>query len=443
MHTPAADHDVVARRVFEGVTPYHWLVVIIASAGWLFDCMDQRLFILGRESALKDLLQRDPELLPNIKTHIGYATTSMILGWATGGIIFGMMSDKMGRVKTMVATLIVYSGFTGLSGLATSWVDFTIYRFLAGIGIGGMFGAATTLVAESVPAAFRAMALGSLQALSAVGNIIGSLLSVQIPPGAESFVGGYAGWRVLFFVGIIPALLVVPIIFILKEPDSWLKAKADSAAGIGHKNVGSPLELFRDPRWRRNTIVGLFLGVSGMIGLWGIGFFSPELISTALQGAPQADVDRVRGLGTAMQDVGSFLGMVTFTLVAAFLSRRLAFLGALLLSMVVTMFVFYSLHSASDAYWMLPMMGFAQLAVFAGYSIYFPELFPTRLRGTGVGFCYNTVRYIAAPAPILFGYLATIMPFRTAAVMMSSIYLVGMIALIWAPETKGKPLPEG
>ena len=442
MHTPAAAHDVVPRRVFEGVTPYHWLVVIIASAGWLFDCMDQRLFILGRESALRELLQHDPALLPYIKTHIGYATTSMIVGWATGGIIFGMMSDKLGRVKTMVATLIVYSGFTGLSGLATSWVDFTLYRFLAGIGIGGMFGAATTLVAESVPAAFRAMALGSLQALSALGNIIGSLLSLQIPPGSESFVGTYAGWRVLFFVGIVPALLVVPIIFVLKEPESWLRAKADAAAGVGHKNVGSPVELFRDPRWRRNTIVGLFLGVSGMIGLWGIGFFSPELISTALKGAPQDTVDRVRGLGTAFQDVGSFLGMITFTMVAAFLSRRLAFLGALLLSMVVTMFVFQSLHSASDAYWMLPMMGFAQLAVFAGYSIYFPELFPTRLRGTGVGFCYNTVRYLAAPAPILFGYLATIMSFRTAAVMMSSIYLVGVIALIWAPETKGKPLPE-
>ena len=442
MHTPAIAQVVPARRVFEGVTPYHWLVVVIASAGWLFDCMDQRLFILGRESALTDLLRNDPALLPYVKTHIGYATTSMILGWATGGIIFGMMSDKMGRVKTMVATLIVYSGFTGLSGLATSWVDFTLYRFLAGIGIGGMFGAATTLVAESVPAAFRAMALGSLQALSAVGNIIGSLLSLQIPPGAESFVAGYAGWRVLFFVGIIPALLVVPIIFVLKEPDSWLKAKADARAGVGHKNVGSPAELFRHPRWRRNTIVGLFLGVSGMIGLWGIGFFSPELISTALKGEPQVTVDRVRGLGTALQDVGSFLGMVTFTMVAAFLSRRLAFFGALLLSMLVTMFVFHSLHTASDAYWMLPMMGFAQLAVFAGYSIYFPELFPTRLRGTGVGFCYNTVRYLAAPAPILFGYLATMMSFRTAAVMMSSIYLVGIVALIWAPETKGTPLPE-
>ena len=440
MHTPAAARDAEAGRVFEGVTFYHWLVVIIASAGWLFDCMDQRLFILGRESALRELMPND---LAAVRTHIGYATTSMILGWATGGIIFGMMSDKIGRVKTMVATLIVYSGFTGLSGLANTWVDFTLYRFLAGIGIGGMFGAATTLVAESVPAGFRAMALGSLQALSALGNIIGSLLSLQIPPGSHNLVGAYAGWRVLFFVGIVPALLVVPIIFVLKEPDSWLKAKADAAAGIGHKNVGSPVELFRDERWRRNTIVGLFLGVSGMIGLWGIGFFSPELISTALKGAPQNVVDTVRGWATAFQDVGSFLGMLTFTMVAAFLSRRLAFLLALLLSMVVTMFVFRSLNSASDAYWMLPMMGFAQLAVFAGYSIYFPELFPTRLRGTGVGFCYNTVRYLAAPAPTLMGYLASLMSFRSAAVLMSTIYLVGVIALIWAPETKGKPLPEG
>jgi MFS family permease len=443
MHPSVASTHGRRQGVFDGVTRYHWLVVIIASCGWLFDCMDQRLFILARESALKELLAGDPQGLASIKTLIGYATTSMILGWATGGIIFGMMSDRVGRVKTMVATLLVYSGFTGLSGFATGWVDFTIYRFLVGLGIGGMFGAATTLVAESVPAHFRAVALGSLQALSAMGNIMGSLISLLIPPGAEGFVGGFAGWRVLFFVGILPALVVVPIIFTLKEPDSWLKAKAEAAAGILRKgNIGSPIELFRDPRWRRNTIVGLFLGVSGMIGLWGIGFFSPELISTALKGAPQAAVDRVRGLGTALQDVGSFFGMVTFTLVASWVSRRLAFLGAMMLSMVVTMFVFHSLNSASDAYWMLPMMGFAQLAVFAGYSIYFPELFPTRLRGTGVGFCYNTVRYLAAPAPILFGALATVMTFRTAAVLMSTVYVVGMVALIWAPETQGKPLPE-
>jgi MFS family permease len=445
MHPSTASTTNRSQGVFDGVTPYHWLVVVIASCGWLFDCMDQRIFILARESALRELLAGDPQALTSIKTHAGYATTSMILGWATGGIIFGMMSDRLGRVKTMVFTLLVYSGFTGLSGFAHSWVDFTIYRFLVGLGVGGMFGAATTLVAESVPGQFRAIALGSLQALSALGNIMGSLISLWIPPGADSFVGGFAGWRVLFFVGILPALMVVPIVFALKEPESWLKAKADAAAGVlqrQRKNIGSPVELFRDSRWRKNTIVGLFLGVAGMIGLWGIGFFSPELISTALRGAPQEVVDRVRGLGTALQDVGSFLGMVTFTLVASFLSRRLAFLGAMLLSMVVTMFVFTSLQTANDAYWMLPMMGFAQLSVFAGYSIYFPELFPTRLRGTGVGFCYNTVRYLAAPAPILFGYLATLMTFRTAAVLMSTVYLVGVVALIWAPETQGKPLPE-
>jgi len=206
--------------------------------------------------------------------------------------------------------------------------------------------------------------------------------------------------------------------------------------------ASAPAELFRQPRWRHNTIIGLLLGVSGMIGLWGIGFFSPELISTALRGSAQPVVDRVRALGTALQDVGSFFGMMTFTLIASFLSRRLAFLIALLLSMGVTMFVFASLRSASDAYWMLPMMGFAQLGLFAGYSIYFPELFPTRLRGTGVGFCYNTVRYLAAPAPILFGYLSTRMSFRTAAISMACVYLVGVTALIWAPETKGQPLPE-
>jgi MFS family permease len=141
--------------------------------------------------------------------------------------------------------------------------------------------------------------------------------------------------------------------------------------------------------------------------------------------------------------------MLVFTWVASRWSRRAAFLGAFILCLFITAYVFLSLRTATQAYWMLPMMGFAQLALFAGYSIYFPELFPTRLRGTGVGFCYNTVRYLAAPAPLLMGKLSTFLkeqavsePFRVAAVIMCGIFFVGMIALIWAPETKGKPLPE-
>ena len=432
----------------EKVTTYHWLVVIIASFGWLFDCMDQRLFVLARESALKELLKNDALALSQLKQHIGTATMWMILGWATGGIIFGTLSDKLGRVKTMIVTLLLYSGFTGLSGCAQGWTDFTIYRFLVGLGVGGMFGAATTLVAESVPGRIRSLALGSLQAISATGNIAGSLITLQIQPGAANVFGHYAGWRVLFFVGILPALLVVPTIFILREPAAWKFAKAEAAAGRGRK-TGSPLDLFRDRRWRKNALIGLCLGVSGMFGLWGIGFFSPELISTALAGAPQHQVDTVRGWGLAFQDGGACLGMIVFTYVASRWSRRIAFLGAFILCLIVTAFVFLSLRTASQAYWMLPMMGFAQLSVFAGYSIYFPELFPTRLRGTGVGFCYNTVRYLAAPAPWLMGKLSSVLKehavaesFRVAAVILCSSFLLGIIALIWAPETKGKPLPE-
>ena len=427
--------------VFEGVTAYHWIVVIIASCGWLFDCMDQRIFILARESALRDLLGSDAAAQAAIKEYLGYATTALIVGWATGGIIFGIMSDKLGRVRTMLITLLIYSGFTGLSGLAHGWLDFTIYRFLVGLGVGGMFGAATTLVAESVPTGFRSMALGVLQALSATGNILGSTISYWIQPGASDVLFGYAGWRSLFFVGILPAILVIPIVGVLREPESWKLAKSMSAQGIGSR-VGSPSDLFRQSRWRRNTLVGLCLGLSGMIGLWGIGFFSPELISTALAGQPQVIIDQVRAKATALQDVGAFFGMFAFTFVATYLSRRLAFLLSFILCLGLTIFVFNSLHSATDAYWMLPMMGFAQLAVFAGYSIYFPELYPTRLRGTGVGFCYNTVRYLAAPAPIVLGYLSTSLGIRTAALLMSFIYLLGMIALIWAPETKDEPLPE-
>ncbi|MBM3891396.1 MAG: MFS transporter, partial [Verrucomicrobia bacterium] len=287
-------------------------------------------------------------------------------------------------------------------------------------------------------------------ALSAAGNIIGSLLSTQIRPGQADFLWGMAGWRIIFFVGILPAILVVPIILVLREPERWKEArrKADASADKS-KHIGSIPDLFKHPLWRRNLFVGVGLGLAGMAGLWGIGFFSPELISTALKGETQHVIDVVRGYGTALQDCGSFLGMFTFTLVATFVGRRPAFFGAFLLCLGATIYVFNNLHSGTDAYWMLPMMGFAQLSVFGGYSIYFPELFPTRLRGTGVGFCYNTVRYLAAAfPPMLMGLNSLLVaqgvdePFRKAATILSFIFVLGLIALIWAPETKGKPLPE-
>lgn len=444
--------EIKKKSLFEGVTVYHWLVVIIASCGWLFDCMDQRIFALARRPAITALMGAETSK-ESIGDLLGLATGVMMVGWATGGIIFGIMSDKWGRVKTMVATLLVYSGFTGLSGISQTVYDFLLFRFMVGLGVGGMFGSATTLVAESVPSNFRTIALGSLQALSACGNIIGSLITLGIKPGSTNHLFGMEGWRIVFFVGIIPALLVIPIIFVLREPEVWKAAKQKASEQPDKsKQVGSMSDLFRNPVLRRNAIVGLCLGLSGMAGLWGIGFFSPELIDTAMapQGASQEAIDTARAVGTALQDVGSLLGMVTFTFLTSYLfGRRLTFFISFLLCFGVTIFVFQNLETAGDAYWMLPMMGFAQLSVFAGYSIYFPELFPTRLRGTGVGFCYNTVRYLAAFFPsMLYGLnrLLTSLhfqtPFRTAATIMSVVFILGAIAVIWAPETKDQPLPE-
>jgi hypothetical protein len=161
-------------------------------------------------------------------------------------------------------------------------------------------------------------------------------------------------------------------------------------------------------------------------------------------------VDKVKGGALTFQDAGAFFGMLTFTYVATALGRRKAFMGAFVLCFGATIFVYNNLRTSSDAYWMLPIMGFAQLSVFGGYSIYFPELFPTRLRGTGISFCYNTVRYLAAAFPLMLSALNTHLlasgvhePFRKAATILSFIFLLGLVALIWAPETKGKPLPEG
>ncbi len=447
-----ADSQSTQPSLFEGVTVYHWMVLIIATCGWLFDCMDQRIFILARGSAVKELLSSGGTISKEAMDAYGrWATMAMILGWATGGIFFGMMSDKVGRVKTMAATLLVYSGFTGLSALSVTYWDFICYRFLVGLGVGGMFGAAAALVAESVPGHVRSLALGTLQALSAVGNITGSLISYWIAPGLQvNFLGHEMdGWRALFLVGILPALLTIPILFLLKEPDVWKHAKAAADQGESTKQLGTIPDLFRSGRWRRNTYVGLTLGVAGMIGLWGIGFFTPELLDRALVEVETEKLAATKSLTTALQDVGAFLGMSVFTILATYWGRRAAFLFSFVLPFFAVSFTFFFLDSITDAYWMLPMVGFSTLMSFGGYSIYFPELYPTRLRGVGIGFCYNVGRYVTALFLLVSGYFTIWLagigvnePFRVGAVIFCFVYIIGIIALIWAPETKGKPLPE-
>ncbi len=411
------------------MTGYHWWVFLLATLGWMFDCMDQRLFVIAKQPAMRELLGADgsPQ---RVLQYSSYAMTALIFGWATGGIIFGMMGDRLGRVKTLAATVLCYSIFTGLSGLSMYWWDFLLYRFLTGLGVGGAFAAAATLVAETMPTRARPYCLGLMQTLSAVGNITGS------------FISGYLAWRWMFGVGILPGLLVVLFVFTLKEPERWTHAKKEVHEGMGHIQ-----ELFRDSKWRFHTIIGVGLAVSGVVGLWGVGFWSPELIRSVVPDAAHSKMVVQRG--TMLQDVGALLGMLFFSIMAVRIGRRPAFALSFVLGFLTIAMAFGFMRAEWQVYLMVPCMGFATLMVFGGYSIYFPELYPTRLRSTGTGFCYNAARYLAAGSPMVLAGLAYqlrgVFPdnaFRVAAVLVASFYFVGLIFVWYAPETKDQPLPE-
>jgi MFS family permease len=435
---------------------YHWLVLILASMSWLFDCMGQRFFAIVREPALRSLLYgREvnapdaPEMKIEQKTAVQFygrvATGMMLLGWAVGGFFFGMLGDRIGRIKTMMITISVYAGFTGLSALSIAWWDFIAYRFLMGLGIGGLFAAAVSLVAEVTPAPARPHALGLLQALSALGNVIGSAVTYYFKP--QSILFGVENWRWVFLVGVLPAFLVIAIHRTLKEPESWQLAKTRASEDL-HKQLGAWRDLF-SPGLRRNTLVGLALAVAGVIGLWGVAFFSPELVRDALKTLPKVTQDKYVAIGLMLQDVGAFFGVYFFTILAARLGRKPAFGLCFISAFVATACIFQFLRQPSQVFWMPPILGFWTLSVFGGYAIYFPELYPTRMRSSGVGFCYNVGRVITAI--VLFGsaYVVQMLqtlgvkePFRVGSVLFTCLYLLGIIALFWAPETKGRPLPE-
>ncbi|MHB1422539.1 MAG: MFS transporter [Gemmataceae bacterium] len=421
---------------------YHWFVFCIAALGWLFDTMDQQLFVLNREPAMKDLVP-----VERVKELGSYATSIFLLGWATGGLIFGVVGDRFGRAKTMMMTILLYSIFTGLSALTQNFWQFALARFLTGLGVGGEFAVGVALLAEVMPEQARASALGWLQSLSSIGNVTAAVLTMFIQ-----------NWRGLFLVGTLPALMVLFVMRRLKEPERW------QSVAVSHevkRQLGSYRELFGDPRWRHNALVGLALGFAGIVGLWGIGFFSFELLRDVFEPVfkqqgldDEAIRDRLVtwvGVQSIVQNLGGFFGIQCFMHVAQRMSRKFAFLVSFLSAIVSTAFTYWFFGKVAgiyDVFWMIPIMGACQLSLFGGYAIYFPELFPTWLRSTGTSFCYNVGRFIAAIGPFTLGGLVKYVfagypePMRYGGVSMCVFFLVGLAALPFAPETKGQPLPE-
>jgi MFS family permease len=447
------------------LTSYHWFVFIVAALGWLADCLDQQLFVLARENALAELLHTTLDD-PRLATLGGNATAIFLIGWASGGILFGIMGDVFGRVRTMMLTILIYSLCTGLSSFSTGVWDFMFYRFLTGLGVGGEFAVGVALLAETMPANARPFTLGLLQAFSAIGNVTAALLYMWLGrlEQAGSFTGLTVGgwpvtpWRVLFLIGTVPALIAVAVRGRLKEPERWKTAVASQSIA---QRLGTFPQLFREPRWRRHALLGLLLAFAGVVGLWGIGFFAPRLTTLVLseplkaEGFTGADLSgelKIWGAWTSvMINIGACLGMCSFSWLTSHTGRRPAFFLAFLMAGISTAWVFLFLEKRSDIFWMMPIMGFFQLALFGGYAIYLPELFPTRLRSTGTSFCYNIGRFVAASGPLLQGFLTSALisekygyleGMRRAGVIMCSVFLLGILALPFLPETRGKPLPE-
>jgi MFS family permease len=462
-------NDSVVKPVTDGsgtpwwreLTGYQWFVFLVATLGWLFDTMDQQLFNLARRPAVIELLHAtpgDPIAAGQVDKYGGYTTTVFMIGWALGGIVFGILGDKIGRAKTMMLTVLTYSAFTGLSALSVGVWDFAGYRFLTGLGVGGQFAVGVALVAEVMSDRARPFALGWLQALSAVGNMLAALVAIGLGNLQESGTIG-STWRAMFLIGLAPALLAVPIFLRLKEPERWKAAVREEEPGAakGHK-LGSIAELFGDPRWRRNTIVGMILAFAGVVGLWGIGFFSFDLSRTVLrkhfegQGLDPHVIDGKltfwTGIISLVQNGGAFFGVQAFASITQKIGRKPAFAISFVLAAISTAFTFWFLNEFWQIFVFIPIMGFCQLAIFGGYAIYFPELFPTRLRSTGISFCYNVGRFVAAAGPSVLGLLTSEVfkgyhePMRYAGVAMCSVFFIGLFALPFAPETRGKPLPE-
>ncbi|MDB5438379.1 MAG: transporter [Caulobacteraceae bacterium] len=438
---------------WQGLGRYEWFVMFVAGCAWLFDTLDQRLFSLARIPALSALMHL-PGSNPDVQAFGKVVTALFLIGWGVGGLTLGALGDRLGRAKMLTLCILLYSICTGLSALSRNQVDFAILRFVTGLGIGGVFGLAVSLIAESVPNTARLAMLGILQLLAIVGNISSALIKMGVD---AAYPHPTSSWRLLFLIGALPALLAVGSGFFLRESPAWLALKR--AGDLPRGYLGSYRELFSTSALRRNLLIGSLLAISGVVGLWAIGEYAVDLQDAvftahfkALGGSQPVAVAVAQAKNNAylLQMLGGGVGTLAFTFVASRFGRKPAFLIGFISALVLTNLSYLRINSPADAYWMMPLMGAAQFSVFAGFSIYLPELFGSRVRSTGVSFAYNLGRFAAAGgsffsamlATKVFGAFASPTPLRYSAAAMSCVFLVGIVATLFAPETRGRPLPE-
>ena len=413
-----------------GVTPYQWLVLFVAWLGWVFDAMDSTIYAVVLHPALHELLQTasGPPTAEQIGWYGGIIFSIFLIGWAIGGITFGIAADRFGRTKILIATIIIYAVFTGAAALAETWWHLAIARFLTALGIGGEWAAGAAIVAETWPEEKRAKAAGILQSAWAVEFFLAATMNLTL---RDAY-----GWRGLFVIGILPAFVALFVRWWVKEPERWTHA---------HEQKAIPLTaIFRDDL-QRATFVGSALAFVAVFGLWGSTNWAPTLIRELpdMKGQDPATLTKYVSYAIMALNTGAIFGYLGFGPLAERFGRRPVFAFMCLGSLIMVPVTYLTPSSYIGVLMLLPILGFFNNGIFSGFPIYLPELYPTQLRATGAGFCFNAGRVLASVSPLLTGWLITTLgTFGRAASTVALIYLLGLIVLLFAPETKGRRLPD-
>lgn len=407
---------------YKEVTQTQWRALIAAGSGWALDSMDVMLYSMILVHVMADL-QMD-------QTMGGFLATLTLLSSAIGGILFGMVADRYGRTKSLMLSILIYSLFTFLCGFSQTITHLAIFRFLLGIGMGGEWVAGAALITETWDAKHRGKAMGLVQSAWAVGYALAAIVAGVISP--------LWGWRGVFFFGIVPALVAIWIRKGTKEPEIWEKMKADESK---QKTKSKPklAELFSGKilRW---TILGAALSVCAQFGYWGLFTWIPSFLGTPIdQGGAGLDIMKSTTWIVIMQ-TGAWFGYVLFGFMADKFGRRKAFI--LFFVMAAILVPIYGMTSDATRLLILgPFVAFFGSGYFSGFGAVLAELFPTEIRATGQGFCYNFGRGVAATAPTVIGFMATSIGLGAAFGFLAIAFgLAALLVLLFLPETLGKQL---
>ncbi len=477
--SPASEPPPVAdsRPWYSGITRYQWLVLVIASLGWIFDIFEGQIFVASSNEAMPTFIAleeresgialSEQELNGRKEFYNNIAFAAFLLGGAFGGILFGMLSDRIGRKRTMTLTILFYSMFTCVSAFSAEWWHLAGLRFLVAMGVGGEWAVASSMVYEVFPRRARAHAGAIFHASSVIGTIL-AVFTVRFLIGnvavgeqitawardwgiADPLLAESVKWRIGFALGALPALLIIWIRVSLKEPEEWQQAR-QQADQEQHQQVGRISELLSSALFR-NTLVGFILAAVGMATFWGVHVHGKSLMRAAAMPRVESiqpalsEAERSAALtrwemdGMFLVTLGGGAGLLCFGPLTQRVGRRRAFLLFHIGGLLIALLAFQVSFPLSALYVLLPIFGFLTLGMHAGYAIYFPELFPTRLRGTGSGFCFNGGRIAAAPILYLSGWMQNDWGYslNSACTLLSFLYLLGILVLLIAPETQQAP----